>query len=368
MPLLQVKKVVAVCFLEAAKLTLEHIGAHRLDLSQQGITGPDQLPRLYGDVRRLRDYLQRCVSGYQDLVSLDLSDSDQTLLVACCRRSVEAIEKRLSDEAVVADEQQWLIKKRQVLADWAFELAQKPIVELPLKRIMPMASAAIRSLNSRIQEKVYGEVRLRAKYTQPQSSAGQPPSSMPTFGLHQPNDWPLDHPEKPTSPIAGSPPGIPESARPVLAPLLDSNKMRDPRLRALMGVDLQALGRAYGEADYRLATVLLASIMEGAALDCAIPRRSELGLIGTPDTWDLQRLLLNAMGSAVESKDSALAFHLFASRNLLRPALQMMTPAVVTCASFERLHAFVVRALHALGFGAPSTMQSPSSLSLDDLK
>jgi hypothetical protein len=50
---LQVKKVVAVCFLEAAKLTLEHVGAHRLELAQQGNEGRDgaaELPRIYGEV------------------------------------------------------------------------------------------------------------------------------------------------------------------------------------------------------------------------------------------------------------------------------------------------------------------------------
>src|SRR5690606_1232 len=127
---LQVKKVVAVCFLESAKLSLEHLGAHRLKLSQGGVAGSDALPRMYGDVRRLRDYLQRSVSGYQDVVTLELSEGDAALLVACCRRSVEAIEYRLAEGAVPPDERQWLIKKRCVLADWAFEIAAKPLIEL----------------------------------------------------------------------------------------------------------------------------------------------------------------------------------------------------------------------------------------------
>ena len=51
----QVKKVVAVCFLEAVKMTLDHLGAYRLELSQQGMQGSPDLPRTYGEVRRLRD-------------------------------------------------------------------------------------------------------------------------------------------------------------------------------------------------------------------------------------------------------------------------------------------------------------------------
>ncbi|MFT4515655.1 MAG: hypothetical protein ACI91B_004374, partial [Planctomycetota bacterium] len=100
MPELQVKKVVAVCFLESAKLSLEHVGIRRMELCQKGSSRVSDLPRIYGDVRRLRDYMHRSVSGYQDLVVLDLSDEDTSLLVACCCRSVEAIDGRLVDGVV----------------------------------------------------------------------------------------------------------------------------------------------------------------------------------------------------------------------------------------------------------------------------
>jgi hypothetical protein len=73
------------------------------------------------------------------------------------------------------------------------------------------------------------------------------------------------------------------------------------------------------------------------------------------------------MGDAAHPKDRALSFHLFASRNLLRPALQMMTPSVVTAASLERLHDFASRAVHAMGFGAPSKALPPGAISIDDM-
>ena len=74
------------------------------------------------------------------------------------------------------------------------------------------------------------------------------------------------------------------------------------------------------------------------------------------------------MGDVAQPKDRSLAFHLFASRNLLRPSLQMVTPAVVTEASFERLREFVARALHALGFGAATKTLPPGSLQAEDLQ
>jgi hypothetical protein len=133
MPQIQVKKVVAVCFLEAVKLGLDQLGAFRLELSQQGAPGSPDLPRFYGEVRRLRDYLQRSVSACQDTVALDLAAADAALLVACCRRGVEVVDLRLTEQAIAADERQWLQRKRQVLGDWAVELAERPLIELPLK-------------------------------------------------------------------------------------------------------------------------------------------------------------------------------------------------------------------------------------------
>ena len=65
MPAVQVKKVVVVCFLEATKLSLEHLAAYRIDLSQRANSpATPELARTYGEMRRLRDYLQRCASAY----------------------------------------------------------------------------------------------------------------------------------------------------------------------------------------------------------------------------------------------------------------------------------------------------------------
>jgi hypothetical protein len=372
MPEFQVKKVVAVCFLESAKLALEHLGAHRLQLSQDGHPGPDQLPRMYGDVRRLRDYLQRSVSGYQDVVKLDLSDDDAGLLVACCRRSVEFIEHRLAG-VVPADERNWLAKKSQVLADWAHEIAAKPLIELPLARLNPVTGEATRALTSRIQHKIFGEVSGRQQFRSPQHSMTSRSQGIASFGDALVGAQPVGDPygDLGRQPVADAP--VTDSADPVppepagLPPLLDRNRIQDPRLRAQIGIDMRSLERCYKEGDHRLSTVMLGSVMESALLDHAIPRRAELGLTGTPDTWNVQELLLRAMGDAAQPKDRSLAFHLFASRNLLRPALQMVTPAVVTAASFERLHEFVGRALHELGFAAPAKMLPPGSVSARDL-
>lgn len=367
MPLVQVKKVVAVCFLEAAKLTLDQLGGFRLELSQQGVAGSADLPRIYGDLRRLRDFLQRCVSAYQDAVDLDLTPSDTGLLVACCRRSVEWIEQRLIDQALLADERQWLQKKRQVVADWAVELAAKPLVDLPLKRLSPTTSEGVRALTVRLQTKVFGDVRDRLKINPPTTTASMMQGIEAPMGADEQLAAQLASNSMSFGalPVAIAAEFVPPTEASVL---LEHSRIRDPRLRSLAGIELNSYQRALDIGDLRLATVLLTAVLECALLDHAIPRRVELGLQGTPETWNLQELLLRAMGEQAQPKDASMAYHLFSARNMLRPALQLVTPVIVTLASFERLREFVQRALHSLGFGQPRATLPPGSLKASDFK
>ena len=135
-------------------------------------------------------------------------------------------------------------------------------------------------------------------------------------------------------------------------PILDSHKLRDPRLRTLARLDLLSYERSLAGQEHRLAAVLLGSILESAVLDHAIPRRAELGLVGTPDTWNPVDVLAKVMGEQFNPKDRSLAYHAFSARNLLRPSLQIVTPMVVTQASLQRLQEFAQRALHSMGYCA----------------
>jgi hypothetical protein len=353
MSVVQVKKVIAVCFLEAVKLTMEHLGTHRLEMAQQGAPGSPEVPRLYGEARRLRDYLQRCVSAYQDLVDLDLADSDRPLLVACCRRLVELVDLRLScDNAVPGEERHYLTKKREVLSDWIVEMATKPLLELPLPKLAPIQSDASRGLLVRLNNKLFG-------------TTGK-------LQIQRGSLAPADPAPAAPSPAAPVPAAAAETPAPAKAPadlqLIDPQTMGDPRLRALTVLDLRSYARAMQEQDHRIAGVVLASIFEAAILDHAIPRREELGLPGTPDGWNPLDVLAVAMVDKLQPQDRSLAYQLFAMRNLLRPGLQVMTPSVVTAASLERLREFVQRTLRALGFasgGAPApaapTASTPGS-------
>lgn len=351
----QVKKVVAVCFLEAAKMTLEHLAEYRLTISQQGVQNIPDLPRLYGEVRRLRDYLHRCVTAFQDLAELDFADGDRALLVACCRRFVEAIDLRLASEQVLSgDEKALLQRKRTVITDWAVEFAEKPpLLELPLPRLSQVPTEGARALTTRLHQKLFPkseQVRFDNNGAVSQTMGVQVPSILDDYAPPVALDGDMAPPEPTPSKPAIS--RLPVEEDVVGPPILDSHKLRDPRLRTLTRLDVLSYERAVASDDFRMAAVLLGSILESAVLDHAIPRRTEIGLTGTPDTWNPVDVLVKVMGEQFNPKDRSLAYHVFSARNLLRPSLQIVTPTVVTLASLQRLQEFAQRALHAMGYCA----------------
>ncbi|MBK8099931.1 MAG: hypothetical protein IPK26_22745 [Planctomycetes bacterium] len=396
----QVKKVVAVCFLEATKLTMDHLGQYRMELSQRGTDGPKDLTAQYGDLRRLRDYLQRCLGAFPDLVDLDLGAPDQGLLVAACRRAVEAIDARVETiRTLPAQEKDWLQRKRQVLADWAIELAARPLIELPLPRMSAVVTHGVKALNERLHQRIRGSDTLSpgadsgplgtgfplrspgmsvldqgpqdpvaataALFDESVSPGGELPTrcqaglsgAMPTSDyppMPAAADYAIHGHDQGPSLGAGfarldADPSAPLDAPP---PLVDVRQIRDPRLRALMALDVRAYDRAVAASDHRLAAVHLSSILEGAILDHALPQRKELNLVGSPDGWNPQEVLLRIMGEACTPKDRSYLYQVFAARNLIRPTAQLVSPTVVTPGSLEKLTEFAQRAMREMGFHA----------------
>jgi hypothetical protein len=351
---LQVPKTVALCFLEAAKVTLEHLGVRRLELPDQTSRVAADMTRLYTDVRRVRDYLQRCVSGFGDTVDLELVPEDVVVLVACCRRLFEAIDARLVEPGTRPDERQVLQNKQQVLGRWAVDLAQKPLVELPLRRLSLTTSEASRAFLSKLQTKVYGDVRDRKKILSPQAMASTPVDAPADGAGAADAAAPADGAAAAVPAVVAAPASEP--------PLFDHNRLLDPRLRALVGLDLRSYARAVAAQDLRMATVLLGAVLEAALIDHVLPRRHAFEVSGDPIGWNLQGLLLAALAEQAQPTDKALAQHLFTARNLLRPSVQVLSPTIVTPASFETLRSFAQRSLHALGYGAPPELPAAVDL------
>ncbi|MFO1076705.1 MAG: hypothetical protein U1E73_03155 [Planctomycetota bacterium] len=352
---LQVKKIVVSCFLEAAKLATEQCSTFRNQLAERGHSAAPELPRVYGDLRQLRDYLQRCSSSYQETLELDMSSAGIALLVAVCRRFVDAIDLQL--QGVIPDQRdrQFLVKKRQLVSDWAVELAQKPLYELPLPRLVQTLGDGGRALQMRMQEKLFAVREQRmirdGNSTVIGASLSEPNQvlSGQTVGAPLGFDFGPMKPEAPPTPASPAPAASP----PPTPSLYDSSLLRDPRLRAMAGIDLRSLRHADEARDHRIAALMLGSSLEIAMLDYALTRRADLGLAGNVETWDPQELALKVLGESAHPSDQAQAYNLFCMRAQLSPARQLATPVVVTEASLDRMREFAERVLQAMGMMLP---------------
>ncbi len=373
MVLFRVDKVVAVTLLEAVKTTMEQIGAQRMEQADRGVDDSRQLVTLYGDLRRLKDYLQRSVGAFRDRVEFEAGDRDLPLLCAACCRGAEVADQRLT-ACTDLRERALVVGKRDTLIEQAIEFATEPLLQLPLPNVMPSLSPGIRGLRMRIARKfaeraaappahdVYNEPLqpIRGDLFGPVSPEPQiDVRPHPIASPHQPPPLPA-HASSPIqtamSPrlrdeIQSAPLSIVDAqSEGDSVRLLDPNSIRDPRLRAIMALDLRAFERAVTANDIRLAAVHLTSVLEGAVLDHAMLRTTELGLTGTPDTWNAQEVLLRIFGERCQPQDRAAAYHVFAARRLIQPGQQLKAPIVVTALALRKHVEFVGQALRLMGF------------------
>jgi hypothetical protein len=126
---------------------------------------------------------------------------------------------------------------------------------------------------------------------------------------------------------------------------IDTSAIRDPRLRTMLGMDLQILDRARTSSDFRLAAMALGSVFEAVVVDLAMQKRSEFDLQGTPDSWPLKDLVARLSRTRFTGPDRNTLFHLLRSRLLFQPAQQLTNPLVVTKLSVDKMLDFVQRFL-----------------------
>ena len=102
----------------------------------------------------------------------------------------------------------------------------------------------------------------------------------------------------------------------------------------------------------RLASVLISAVFETLVLDAAMKRRGDLGLQGTPDTWNLQSIVPTLMGGRVAGPDRNTLYHIFSCRNLVRPSVQLNNPIVSTKEAVEKMLRFVQKFVVEAGLGS----------------
>jgi hypothetical protein len=331
---------------------------------------------------------------------LDTPDSD--LLVSCCMYAAESIEVSLISGEDVRDEE-WDRQHLHNLYSLALEFAQSPVelIRGPGRgeSATPQVQKMVAAIDAKAQSSFHAlpaefEASLpAARITLPPGDDGPkiqkgdtqmddwmsdwstgkrnplPDLSTPHAGEVEPPGLESEfgvpatlggghHPDRPV----GSTPGLRQAlaerrpmqahqaagqpnpradAAPVDPVGIDIKRMKDPRLRSTLLLDLKALRRAMDAQDHRMTAVHLSSVFEGVATDVALQRRAELGLRGTPDNWQLQRIVPAILGGREVAMDRNTIHHLVACKNLVRPTSQMVNPIVVTRQTVERMLVFL---------------------------
>ena len=400
----QMDKVVATQLLEAIKSVLEHVSQWMIELTETGQDAPSGLSQLYGKVRRLRDYVHRGVAAYGKSVALDLCEEDQNLLVSCIVHHIGDIDQQL--ERGASGDVAWMEEKRRNLSQFAVALATRPVSRIPNRATVQFTTASVRSVTAAIAQRTVrlpgqppashaGPARQRWQQSDPAplhpgeapapSSYAPPlqPSYPQAFGYGAP---PAERPPQPVPPDYGyvaagpfedSSPGLFLDPDDGLSPspdpgafesLLDPQKVSDPRLRTMVAMDVRAFARTMASEDYRLAMVHLGSVFEAVIVDYVTPRHRDLNIRGTPETWRIEKILSVVLGDRLTSMDRPYLLQLVAARHLVRPAIQLLSPMVVTREILLKAFEFFRRVLIELGYsgsashdlsGSPGASPSP---------
>ena len=243
----------------------------------------------------------------------------------------------------------WLSERIDLLTKWILRLATRPLVELP--RRPGTGPSRVRDMVRKVRSKLETKSESATSFIVA-GGMQAPPEDQPTSSVSAVSG-PIPIEEVAQSSIADSPGRVPDRIQmpqyvPGKGDQIDPHLIRDPRLRSMMTLDLRAYARAIKAEDYRLAAIHLASVLEGAVLDHAMPRVRDLGLSGPPDSWKLNKILAVVMID-FSAHDRALLAHLMGTMNMIRPSTQLGQPVVVTKKILEDMRGFVHRILGILG-------------------
>jgi hypothetical protein len=390
-----IDRLVASQLLEAVRTALAHLSTLKIQTSEQSRGQPRDLMRTYQGVRRLRDVVGRVAGSYADRVDLELADDDANLLCSCILRELGSIDERLASTSLRPAEETWALEKREHMLHWGQRFATRPILELP--RRAGERSASMRDLMQVVQSKFADLAPSKLfmagghKSKKPSgllstgaitpfdvdpsdvmepkpfdaaaaadldSIVGEPPEQADWSEVVHPReprpfrpDELTDESDLPADAVSGAPPpptGIsPQSLGAEVSPQTRStlpsvrpDELQDARLRCMLEIDLRAYERAFGAKDYRLAAVHLASILEAVVLDEILPRASELGMTGAPETWRLAAML-NRVVDHISPKDRAHLSLMSRCLQMLQPTRQLRSPVVVTRPMLEQACGFV---------------------------
>lgn len=342
------KKAVVAQFLAAVKSSLSHLSELKMVLSdegsvQSGVSEKDVL-QLYSRVRRLREALRRWMSTYPEPATLGLEDDDLNLLCSCLVYELGFADKRAEQQGLSADDSKiWLRRHTETLTAWIVDLSTQPIEQLPSRWRKTGVSYEVRQ--------VLVAVRDKHKQTRP----GDDPSGIYRLGSASLNvsantESPRIEDDVPVG-LQTTPPAQAVRFEDVSrsSPLVDSSRIKDYRLRLTMAMDVRAYHRCINAEDHRLALVILGMVLEGCVLDYALVRTAELGLEGSPSTWQIHLIVAHVLEEGFGQAERNALQMIEASTRALRPVSHLENPFVVNKAAVQSVEAFVKKVTNAMG-------------------
>lgn len=343
-----VGKLIANQACEALQEVMNHLQEWSMNLD--GVSAPDRPGHLradYGRVRRLRDYFRNLIRAHA-LPVVDLDDEDSNQLVSCCMFSAENIETYMQKNRVNDAQKKWMQDNLSNLYWIAMEFATAPVklIDGPGHHKIPTNDTRriLNKINARVAESRAASCEENKSDEEPvetnlawDSSANVEEEAGDNMVVAQP----LAAARGDSTPNTGS---VPANLLD-----LDTQMVKDPRLRSILLMDLKALSLAMHAKDSRLSSIVLSAVFESVVADIALQNRSELGLQGTPDGWNLSKVVPAILGGRSSAPDRNTLFHLLSCKNLVRPTVQLTNPIVVTKQTLEKMLDFVRRFLVETG-------------------
>ena len=164
----ELDKVVAAQTLEATKEVLQHLQQWAAQLEEKGEYQPREMTQLYGQVRRIRDYINRSIPAHTHPVTLDLDERDCNLLASCCVFALQSIAMQLRYKRDLAEgDRIWFESKRDNLSKLVLELATDEVKVIPSQGGPKPIAPAVRRVLDLIRAKLFKSV--------PSATSPQPP-------------------------------------------------------------------------------------------------------------------------------------------------------------------------------------------------
>lgn len=364
--------------LDAIRLGLDDLRNETIGRPEQALVQAKSGAQAYAHLRRLRAYLQRFVGLVGESVELDFSDDDQNLAASCALHEVGKLDRALGDASRRdSTAPSSLADRRRILADWCVRLATRRIEAITVaagRQQSPTVQAVHRDVQQRLMSNPEGDGLALVR----DMSTDLHGMSFPAARTPVPASSPAASSPAMPRPVRPAPPPSVSQVDPVAAARLhadvspvvpqlhvdpppsvtraatvanfDARHILDPRLRAMLQLDLAAYARAVDAKDHRLAMAHLASIVEGATVDFALANRQRLTLGGSPETWNLEAILTRLLENHFTPVNPNAMRFLGIARNILRPSHQLAAPLVITAdmqADFEEFAYRVVTAVAA---------------------